>query len=324
MQRRQLMYRKPAYRDGQLLLADDFVTEQQFHAHARYHHSRHLHGFGVVHGLEVSRAGEMAVSVSPGVAVDRGGHEIELRQTEMLELNHLPAGSKAWVTIGFQSERTEIGGEPSNRIDCYALLRAATGVPEKDVRLAAVELNEKGHLAHDPQRSERDVLVTRLAPGSVLPESLAPQLLRGWMVMPFHPRDIPEDDEQWRPPFRAGATQAEAHRKYEGVVNSKGAGGTMGIVLPVGIRHLHRFRIAGASNDDSMTVLLLKGGFDLRSKKHVRDIVLNLTIPTGVYVETAEIPQNYRDQGDHYRTLAVDIRSTGYAAISLIALEVSY
>jgi len=179
-------------------------------------------------------------------------------------------------------------------------------------------------LARDPDRSERDALHTRLAPGSVLPESLAPQLMHGWVVMPFHPSDIPEDDDQRRPPFRVGATQAETHRKYGGVVNSQGAGGTMGIVLPPGIRHLRRFRIAGAANDDSMTVMLLKGGFDRKSMKHVRDIVLSLEIPNGAYVETATIPEHHRALNDHYRTLAVDIRSTGYAGVSMIALDVSY
>jgi hypothetical protein len=324
MQRRQLMYRKPAYRNGQLLMADDFVAEQQFHAHARYSHSRYLHGFGVVQGLEVSKAGEMAVSVSPGVAVDRSGHEIELHQPEMLELNHLPAGSQAWVSIGFQSEQPQHAGEASNRIDCYASLRVATGVAEHDVRLSAVQLDAKGHLAREPDQSERDVLVTRLARGSVGPEALAPQMLRGWIVVPFHPTDIPEDDEQNRPPFRIGATQAEVHRRYAGADNTRGGGGTMAIVLPFGVRHVHRFRIAGGANDSSMTVLLLKGGFDPKGKRHLRDIVLNLTVPSGPYLVTEPIPDTHKAYTDHYRTLALDIRAAGYAAISMIALEVSY
>jgi len=34
MHKRQLMTRKPAYSHGQLLLADDFIAEQQYHVHA--------------------------------------------------------------------------------------------------------------------------------------------------------------------------------------------------------------------------------------------------------------------------------------------------
>jgi hypothetical protein len=142
--------------------------------------------------------------------------------------------------------------------------------------------------------------------------------------MPFHPNDIPEDDEHTRPPFRVGATRAETLRKVNGKENTNGAGGTMGLVLPPGIRAMHQFRIAGAANEGKLTVMLLKGGFNETTKEHVRDIVLNIEIPAGKYFHTADIPAGHQDLKDDLRTLAVDIRASAYSAISLIALEVSY
>lgn len=327
MHKKQLMTRRPAYYSGQLLLEEDFFQEQAFHKQARYLHARHMHGFGAVHGLEVSRAGDLAVTVSPGYAIDRKGHEIELRDAETLELQGLPAGALAWVTIGFRSERQGKDNERDNRIDCYAYLRLATGVEPLDVRLASVQLDERGRLGPDAiGHVERDQLRTNIAPGSVTPEALNPQLRRGWVTMAFHPSAIPQDESDARPPFRVGATQAQAHKEIGGKPNTSGAAGTMAIVLPPGVRHIHRFRVAGTANDKSMTATLLKGGFDPNAKnmKHLRDELVVLQIGAGPYCETAEIPEGHRSMGDHYRTLAVDIRAEGFVKVSLVAIEVSY
>ena len=48
MDKKQLIAQKPAYRNGQLLLADDFIAEQRYHIHAGRRHSLNLHGWGVV------------------------------------------------------------------------------------------------------------------------------------------------------------------------------------------------------------------------------------------------------------------------------------
>jgi len=80
MQKRQLINKKPAYYRGQLLLEDDFIAEQRYHANARYRHSLNLHGWGIVRGLEVRHAGANEVVVSPGFAIDGRGHEIDLQR----------------------------------------------------------------------------------------------------------------------------------------------------------------------------------------------------------------------------------------------------
>ena len=325
MQKKQLIAQKPAYRHGQLLLEDDFIDEQQFHVDARYRHARHLHGFGAVQGLEVTRAGELAVSVSAGYAVDRKGREIALHAPETLELHGLPPGAQAWVTIGHRTEHVAKDGSSGNRIDCYAFLRIATGVEEFDVRLASVQLDERGRLAHDAiGHRERDRLLTALAPGSVGPEALDAQLRKDWITMAFHPSAMPQDEDDARPPFRVGATQAITHKDYGGQPNALGAAGSMAIVLPPGVRRIHRFRVAGEVNEHKLTAALIKGGFDQATMKHRRDEVLRLDAESGPYFKTGDIPEDHRSLQDRRRTLSIDIRAHGYARVSLVALEVSY
>jgi hypothetical protein len=325
VQKKQLITRKPAYYHGQLLLEEDFIAEQQFHSDARYQHARALHGFGVAHGLEVTRAGDLAISISPGFAVDRRGHEIELRELETLELHGLPVGALAWVTIGYRTERAH---DSDNRIDCYVDLRVATGVERDDVRLARVQLDERGRLGHHNaiNHQERDHLRAPIAPGSVTAEALDARLRTGWITMAFHPSSMPRDEDDAQPPFRVGATEAVAHREYDGKPNLHGAAGTMTIPLPPGVRHIRRLCLAGSDNERGLTVRLLKGGFDPSPHvmKHLRDEVTVFEINPGAYCETVEIPEAHRSVGDHYRTLSVDIRSRGFVRVSLIAIEVSY
>lgn len=321
----QLMMRKPAYRHGQLLLEDDFIDEQNFHAHNLYRHSRVMHGFGVVQGLVVTREGDMSVTVSPGYAVDRRGHEIELREPETLELRGLPPGSLAWITLGYRTEHADQGGGPDRRIDCYAMLRAATGVETHDIRLAAVQLDERGIIKADAiHHHERDVMRTMLAPGSVTPETLADTLRKDWICTPFHPTKLPEDEDNWQPPFRVGATQAVSHETYREKTNNSGAAGTMPLVLPPGIRHILRFRMAGPENEKTIKVSLFKGGYDAKTNKHARDEVLVHTIGPGPYCVTLDIPEAHRAYVDRLRTLAVEVRADGKVRVSLIGIEVSY
>jgi len=46
--------KRPHYFTGQMLSADDFTAEQEYHIGKQRRHNLHCHGFGVVHGLKVS------------------------------------------------------------------------------------------------------------------------------------------------------------------------------------------------------------------------------------------------------------------------------
>jgi hypothetical protein len=72
-------YRTPLrvrYFDGQLLTAQDFRDEQQYHLEKQRLHNRLLHGVGIVTGLEVVVVKGTTVQVRPGLALDSHGREI--------------------------------------------------------------------------------------------------------------------------------------------------------------------------------------------------------------------------------------------------------
>jgi len=71
--------KRPHYFAGRLLGPDDFKEEQNYVLDKHRRHLRHLHGIGIVHGLqvEVDDAGA-AIDVSPGLAVDGYGREVSL------------------------------------------------------------------------------------------------------------------------------------------------------------------------------------------------------------------------------------------------------
>lgn len=70
---------------GQLLNAEDFTAEQEYFVEKLRRHNRHLHGWGISSGLEVS-CDESTVTVSPGVAIDCAGNEIILDDPVDLDL----------------------------------------------------------------------------------------------------------------------------------------------------------------------------------------------------------------------------------------------
>ncbi len=325
MRKKQLISKKPAYFQGQLLLKDDFVDEQKFHIDDRARHNLNLHGWGVVRGLEVTAAGDSSVSISAGYAVDGRGREILINEAETLELSAFPPSSLLYVTASYETEQPS---KDRPRIECYGVLAASTGTEEAAVALATVQLDARGKLKPESiGTAGRRQLRTLLSPGSVTAEILDENLRKGWLRMPFRPIEIPQDQENAQPAFRVGITEARAHKENEdGSPNTKGAGGTMGIPLQPGVTRVHRLRIAGESNDKKLTVTLLRGGWDPRSKKHVGkedgDKLVAQQISGGPYDVTYEIAEGHLDA--EMNTLSVEIRSTSYCSVSLVAVEVSY
>src|ERR671933_1804673 len=74
------------YSLGLVLGVDEFQQEQFFHLERGRQHSRLLHGYGTVCGLQVTTNGGQ-VLVGPGVAVDRRGRVIEVDAAQCADLN---------------------------------------------------------------------------------------------------------------------------------------------------------------------------------------------------------------------------------------------
>jgi hypothetical protein len=84
-----------AYWTGKLLLARDFIDEQSYTVEKLRHHNQQLHGTGVVCGLRVVQHDNPTcrnryVYIEPGNAVDCCGHDILVKQRDILDLYSLP------------------------------------------------------------------------------------------------------------------------------------------------------------------------------------------------------------------------------------------
>lgn len=325
MRKKQLISKKPGYFHGQLLDKDDFIDEQKYHINERARHSLNLHGWGVVRGLDVTAAGDSSISVSSGYAVDGKGREIAMTEGETLELSGFPPSSLLQITVSYET------AQPSRdqpRIECYGVLEASTGIEEAAVVLATVQLDNHGKLKPESLSVEsRRQMRTLLSPGSVTAEIMDPALRKGWLRTPFRPTHIPHDQENYQPPFRVGITEARANKKNDdGSDNTKGAGGTMAIPLPPGVTRIHRLRVAGEANEKKLSVMLYRGGWNPAGKKHVgkedADKLVSQQISGGPYNEIYDIAEGYLDS--ELNTLSIEIRSTAYCSVSLVALEISY
>lgn len=325
MHKKQLIASKPSYEDGQLLLADDFVREQRFHIEARYRHTLNLHGWGVVRGLDVTRVGDNALRVGAGFAIDGKGRELELKTSEVLELQGLAPGTRTSVTLGYRTERPREEGEQHRVIDCYVVLRVSTGMEEGDIVLASVQLSVNGQLEADGIGFEnRQRFHTPIAPGSVDAAALDERLRRGWLRSPFRPTALPEDESGTQPPFRIGPTETAAHREIDGKPNTRGAAGTMAISLPPQAARIHQLRVAGAANEKALVVRLFRGGWDAAAKKHVAMELVKHEVRVQPFDELIPLPDDGGQVHLETSTLSIEIRAEAYARISLVALDVSY
>jgi hypothetical protein len=166
------------------------------------------------------------------------------------------------------------------------------------------------------------------APGSATASAFGSALRKGWLRLPFQSIPIPQDNTPPPPPpYRVGVTEARAHKDFDGKTNTKGAGGTMAIPLPPGASHIHRLRVAGQENEKKMKITLFRGGWDAVKQKHVgsREYAVNKLIEeeigSGAYDKTYEIKEG--DLDAECSTLSLEIQSTGYSTVSLVAVEVS-
>lgn len=89
--------------DGQLLSSEDFKDEQTYHIEKRRSHNQHMHGAGVVRGLDIS-VNRDCLTVQPGYAIDCQGRDIVVPQTIKLDL---PTG-KAPIFVTLQYIETRL------------------------------------------------------------------------------------------------------------------------------------------------------------------------------------------------------------------------
>jgi hypothetical protein len=325
MQKTQKIDTRPAYFDGQLLNAEDFIAEQHYHRLARRQHNIHLHDWGVIKGLEVGATEDDKLTVQPGFAVDANGREIDLPNATVLDVSGMPAHAHLRVSLYYHRDASDRTAR--KHLDSHAVIDVSDGPGDKDaLLLATLQLNGGGRII----RTSIDTGVVRrprnrLAPGSVTLDALAPELRRGWVASPFRGLPLekgPDDNKLPPPPFRIGTTEARTHKRWTNADNAQGAGGTMAITLPLGAKRLLQFRIAGIDNDKGIDFHLVRGGFDAGTNTHTRKILLESLIKDRPYNELYTIENGEIEP--QYHTLALWVRGHGNASISLVAFEFSY
>ncbi|WP_326533834.1 hypothetical protein [Pseudorhodoferax sp.] len=318
---------RPAYFDGQLLQAEDFIAEQRYHRQARHRHNLLLHDWGLVRGLELRRSGDTQLTVEPGSAVDARGREIEIRQPVVLDLAGLPAQTRLRVTLALRDDPAG-EREHANRIDTRAVLDVSDEPAEEGALvLGGVQLDAAGKI--DAARLDESGVRrarSRLLPGSVNVAALDDSLRRGWMALPFRGVALEKEADSTQelpPPFRLGVTEARAFSKLpNGEKNTRGAGGAMGIVVPFGAQRLLQFRIAGVENAAGLDVALIRGGFDAATNSHQRKELLKQTIKGAPYNQLFAIEDGLVDPA--YQTLSIRLHGHGAISVSLMAFEFSY
>jgi hypothetical protein len=308
MKKKQLIGTKPRYFRGQLLLEDDFIAEQTYHAKARYRHSLNLHGYGIVRGLDVTPAGESSVNISPGFAIDGNGHEIEIREVQLLDLSAAPVSILLSITLIYEDEQSSPDNDEQRYRQCYGVLAASPNVADGEILLATVQLNERGKVVPELVNTSN----RRELPGISG---------RGWVRTPFRPTILLPDKNKKNapppPPFLVGATRAEAQ--------DDGAGGTMAITLAPNVIRIHKLRIAGEENRKGIAVTLWIGGWDHAKMKHVKRAALMKEIGSeSPFDNTYDIAVADGEIDPSNSTLSLEIRSAGLCFISLVSVEVSY
>lgn len=115
------------YFDGEYLRSYDFTDEQSYHIEMRRLMNLKLHLHGVVYGLEIVQdqdsvpsTGTYFYSISPGMAIDKGGKEIVVPApyslTNVLTGPNVNAGS--WYEVWICYQESETGLPAAGYLDC--------------------------------------------------------------------------------------------------------------------------------------------------------------------------------------------------------------
>ena len=149
------MSERPRYFIGQVIGVDDLEQEQLYVREKARRHNRVLHGWGIVHGLEVhaGRPGTGEVKISPGYALDRRGDEIVVSRAVTVDLSSHAAGQTLYVAVR-HDERPERPvptphGKEYTRIRETFAVEVLTNVPRQKplVILGDVELGRGRKIA---------------------------------------------------------------------------------------------------------------------------------------------------------------------------------
>ena len=114
------------YFDGLFLKEQEFQLDQEYNLRMRRLHNRHLHGYGIAWGLEVtSGPGLQEVTVQPGMAIDRYfdsvnqeeiGREIVVTNDIAVNLSSFAPGSGVYIWIQYGEQQIDVVADQAARL----------------------------------------------------------------------------------------------------------------------------------------------------------------------------------------------------------------
>jgi hypothetical protein len=103
--------KRPNYSTGQLLTAEDFQGEQDYHRNYRLWHNRALHTPGVGDGLEFSGSADRTKAmISPGYAINADGQELVVTKPVTFDVSNSAFGTRLAVVLRY----AEIPPDPAD------------------------------------------------------------------------------------------------------------------------------------------------------------------------------------------------------------------
>lgn len=320
---------RPNYYRGQLLLEDDFLAEQNYHAGARRRHNLQVHGWGVADGLEVTSKTASSIEVSAGYAIEATGQEVFLKESQEVDLKGFGPNDVIRVSLKYEDSADSADGETAQQKSCdvYALITLARATEgSTGVTLATIKLDGQGNVTDEGIDYNQTKYIKVLGPGSVTSEDLHQDLKTGWLRVPFRPVPAVEwqKDQKGIPPFRVGRTEALSWDSANAGDKDRGAWGTMEIAVPPGASRITQLRIAGKENHDKIVVILYKGGWDQSEMKHYKEEILKKEINDQPYSTIFDIEAEKSAIDPEFQTLSLELRGMKRTSVSLIAVEFVY
>ena len=92
--RKYYSFERNNYYYGKLLTSKDFQNEQGYMNDKRRLVNRTLHGMGIVYGMDIVAADDSSIILQSGMALDAGGREIVVPQTQVIKLSTIDGYSE--------------------------------------------------------------------------------------------------------------------------------------------------------------------------------------------------------------------------------------
>ncbi len=168
--------------NGLFLKEEEFQLEQNYHKRMRRLHNRHLHGRGIVHGLNVNIGNQNdEILVTEGMALDRffdnefseySSREIVIAQNREVDLSIYAANDEVWVWVSYTEEPADVvsdrgGPDPIHTLESGIINHSTTRPPDEDLNiiLAKVVINPDDTIDANSIKFEDNGLPIRISSG---------------------------------------------------------------------------------------------------------------------------------------------------------------